>query len=145
VLAVVSGVLGAYGILSSDNLLQIILASNVGTFLVYGMTNFLVMIAFWARPERSALKHILVPALGLLANVGMLLTVLFMSISSGGSTQTDTLIAVGIVAVWIVVGAAWLTLNSRATQTPILVRRGPVELATVGDRAVASERIEAAG
>jgi uncharacterized membrane protein YciS (DUF1049 family) len=68
-----------------------------------------------------------------------------MSISSGGSTQTDTLIAVGIVAVWIVVGAAWLTLNSRATQTPILVRRGPVELATVGDRAVASERIEAAG
>ena len=145
VLAVVSGVLGAYGILSSDNLLQIILASNVGTFLVYGMTNFLVMIAFWARPERSALKHILVPALGLLANVGMLLTVLFMSISSGGSTQTDTLIAVGIVAVWIVVGAAWLTLNSRATQTPILVRRAPVELATVGDRAAASERIEAAG
>jgi amino acid transporter len=145
VLAVISGVLGAYGILSSDNLLQIILASNVGTFLVYGMTNFLVMIAFWARPERSALKHILVPALGLLANVGMLLTVLFMSISSGGSTQVDTLIAVGIVAVWIVIGAAWLTLNSRATQTPILVRRSPIELVTAGERAAASEPIEAAG
>jgi amino acid transporter len=136
VLAAVSAALGAYGILSADNLLQIILASNVGTFLVYGMTNFLVMIAFWARPERSSLKHILVPALGLLANLALLLTILVMSISAGGSTQTDTLIALGVVAVWIVIGAAWLTLNSRATRTPILVGR---------DRATAAERAEAAG
>jgi len=139
VLAAISAALGAYGILSADNLLQIILASNVGTFLVYGMTNFLVMIAFWARPERSSLKHILVPALGLLANLALLLTILVMSISAGGSTQTDTLIALGVVAVWIVIGAAWLTLNSRATRTPILVGRGG------GDRATAAERAEAAG
>ena len=138
VLAAISAALGAYGILSADNLLQIILASNVGTFLVYGMTNFLVMIAFWARPERSSLKHILVPALGLLANLALLLTILVMSISAGGSTQTDTLIALGVVAAWIVVGAAWLTLNSRATRTPILVGRG-------GDRATAAERAVATG
>jgi amino acid transporter len=138
VLAAISAALGAYGILSADNLLQIILASNVGTFLVYGMTNFLVMLAFWARPERSALKHILVPALGLLANLALLLTILVMSISAGGSTQTDTLIALGVVAAWIGVGAAWLMLNSRATRTPILVGRG------VGDRGAVTERIEAA-
>src|SRR5665811_1888065 len=118
VLAVISAGLGAYGILSADNLLQIILASNVGTFLVYGMTNFLVMLAFWARPERSALKHILVPALGLLANLALLLTILVMSISAGGSTQTDTLIALGVVAVWIVAGAVWLAVNSRAAGRP---------------------------
>ena len=139
VLAAVSAALGAYGILSADNLLQIILASNVGTFLVYGMTNFLVMIAFWARPERSSLKHILVPALGLLANLALLLTILVMSISAGGPTQTDTLIALGVVAAWIVIGAAWITLNSRATRTPILVGRSG------GERASASEPAEAAG
>ena len=132
VLAAISALFGAYGILSADNLLQIILASNVGTFLVYGMTNFLVMIAFWARPERSAIKHILVPALGLLANLALLGAIVAMSISSGGSTQTDTLIALGVVAVWIVVGVVWLTLSSRAAGRPILVGRSrgePAEMA----------------
>lgn len=143
VLAAISAALGAYGILSADNLLQIILASNVGTFLVYGMTNFLVMIAFWARPERSALKHILVPALGLVANLALLATILVMSISSGGSTQTDTLIAVAIVGVWVVVGAVWLTVNSRATRKPILVRRTDRELPEMAG--TAREPAEAAG
>ena len=40
-LAIVSAVLGGYAVLSADNLLQITLASNTGTFLVYGMTNAL--------------------------------------------------------------------------------------------------------
>jgi hypothetical protein len=55
-----------------------------------------------------------------------------MSISSGGSTQTDTLIALGVVAVWIVVGVVWLTLSSRAAGRPILVGRSrgePAEMA----------------
>ncbi len=123
VLATVSALLGAYGVLSSDNLLQIILASNVGTFLVYGMTNLLVMVAFWARPERSALKHIFIPALGLLANLAMLGAVVVMSISAGGTTQADTLVALAVVLAWIVVGAAWLLANSRATRRSILVAR----------------------
>ena len=38
ILAVVSGAIGAYGVLSVDNLTQITLASNTGTFLMYGMT-----------------------------------------------------------------------------------------------------------
>jgi len=90
------------------------------------------MIAFWARPERSALKHILVPALGLLANLALLGAILVMSISSGGTTQTDTLIALGVVAAWIVAGAVWLAVNSRAAGRPILVGRSgstPVEMA----------------
>ena len=60
-LAAVSAVIGGYGVLSADNLLQTILASNVGTFLVYGMTNAIVLLAFWHRAERNAVKHIVVP------------------------------------------------------------------------------------
>ena len=123
-LAAVSAVIGAYGVLSADNLLQVILASNIGTFLVYGMTNLLVVIAFWHRRERNALKHVLVPGLGLFANVAMLLAILGMSLGSAGPTQSDTLIALGVVAVWIVVGAAWLVLNSRASRRSLLVRPG---------------------
>jgi hypothetical protein len=44
-----------------------------------------------------------------------------MSISSGGSTQTDTLIALAIVGAWIVVGAVWLFANSAASKKSLLV------------------------
>ena len=63
------------------------------------------------------MKHVIVPTLGMVANIGMLVGIVYMSVSSGGSTQTDTLIALGIVGVWIVVGAAWLVFNSATTKT----------------------------
>ncbi len=121
-LTVVSAILGGYAVLSADNLLQITLASNTGTFLVYGMTNALVLFAFGGVHKRNILKHVVIPVAGLLANVGMLAGVIFMSVSSGGSTQTDTLIALVAVGIWIVIGAVWLVLNSAATNTSLLVK-----------------------
>ena len=121
-LAIVSAVLGGYAVLSADNLLQITLASNTGTFLVYGMTCALVLVAFGHQHKRNILKHVIIPVLGLLANLGMLVGIVYMSVSSGGSTQTDTLIALAIVGVWILVGAVWLVLNSASTKTSLLVK-----------------------
>jgi APA family basic amino acid/polyamine antiporter len=120
-LAIVSAVLGGYAVLSADNLLQITLASNTGTFLVYGMTCALVLVAFGGQHKRHAIRHVVVPTLGLLANIGMLIGVVYMSVSSGGSTQTDTLIALVIVGVWILIGAVWLLFNSAASKTSLLV------------------------
>src|ERR1700682_448152 len=85
-LAVVSMGFGAYGVLSVDNLTQITLASNTGTFLVYGMTNLIVLLSFSGRAGRSVLKHILIPTIGAVANVGMLFAIVYLNISSGGST-----------------------------------------------------------
>ncbi len=121
-LAIVSAILGGYAVLSADNLLQITLASNTGTFLVYGMTNALVLFAFGGLHKRNLVKHVIVPVAGLLANIAMLVGVIYMSVSSGGSTQTDTLIALGIVGVWILIGAVWLLFNSAATKTSLLVK-----------------------
>jgi amino acid transporter len=121
-LAIISAVLGGYAVLSADNLLQITLASNTGTFLVYGMTNALVLFAFGGRHRRNVLKHVIIPVAGLVANLAMLAAVIVMSVSAGGSTQTDTLIALGAVVVWIVIGAIWLVFNSAATQTSLLVK-----------------------
>jgi basic amino acid/polyamine antiporter, APA family len=125
-LAVVSAVLGGYAVLSADNLLQITLASNTGTFLVYGMTCALVLVAFGHQHKRNILKHVIVPVLGMLANIGMLVGVVYMSVSAGGSTQTDTIIALAVVGVWIVIGATWLIVNSAATKTSLLVKPQPV-------------------
>jgi APA family basic amino acid/polyamine antiporter len=115
-------VLGGYAVLSADNLLQITLASNTGTFLVYGMTCALVLVAFGHQHKRNFIRHVVVPVLGLLANVGMLIGIVYMSVSSGGATQTDTLIALGIVGAWIIVGAVWLVLNSAGSNKSLLVR-----------------------
>jgi APA family basic amino acid/polyamine antiporter len=121
-LALVSAVLGGYAVLSADNLLQITLASNTGTFLVYGMTCALVLVAFGHNHKRNLVRHVIIPVLGLLANIGMLAGVVYMSVSAGGSTQTDTLIALGIVGVWILIGAAWLVLNSASSKQSLLVK-----------------------
>ena len=119
-LAVISAGFGAYGVLSADNLLQITLASNTGTFLVYGMTNLIVIVAFSHRPEKSFIKHFLVPGLGALANVAMLGAVVYESVTAGGSTATDTVIALAIVGAWILAGVIWLVFNSAATKTSIM-------------------------
>ncbi len=121
-LAIVSAILGGYAVLSADNLLQITLASNTGTFLVYGMTNAIVLFAFGGVHKRNLVKHVIIPVAGLIANIGMLVGVVFMSVSSGGSTQSDTVIALAIVGVWIVVGAVWLVVNSSLTRTSLLVK-----------------------
>lgn len=120
VLAAISAGFGAYGVLNVDNLTQITLASNTGTFLVYGLTNLIALIAFWSDGP-SVVKHKLVPAAGLLANLAALGGVIFLSISAGGATQRDTLIALAIVAVWAVVGACWFALNTRRLGHPVLV------------------------
>jgi amino acid transporter len=120
-LAVLSAALGAYGVLSADNLLQITLASNTGTFLVYGMTNVIVIVAFAGRAGRSLFKHIVIPTVGAIANIAMLGAVILASVSAGGSTQTDTLIALGIVVAWVVVGLVWLVAGSSARKQSVLV------------------------
>jgi APA family basic amino acid/polyamine antiporter len=125
-LTVTSALLGGYAVLSADNLLQVILASNTGTFLVYGMTNALVLFAFGGAHRRNVFKHVLVPVLGMLANAAMLAGVILMGLSAGGSTQTDALIALGVVTVWVVVGAIWLILNSASTRTSLLVKPAAV-------------------
>ncbi|MDP9326236.1 MAG: APC family permease [Candidatus Dormibacteraeota bacterium] len=121
ILAVISAVIGAYGVLSVDNLTQITLASNTGTFLVYGMTNLICIIAFASRRDRHVLKHYIVPGLGLLANLGMLFAIFYLNIFvAGGATATDTIIALGIVVVWLLAGVIWMVVNSAVKKQPLL-------------------------
>ena len=123
ILVAVSAVFGAYGVLNVHNLTRITLASNFGTFLVYGLTNLIALIAFAGRPATNVLKHIIVPILGLVANLVMLLAVLYLGIHGGGASAVDAKVALAIVVVWLVAGAIWLVGNSSARQQPILVRQ----------------------
>jgi basic amino acid/polyamine antiporter, APA family len=125
VLVAVSAVIGGYGVLSADNLTQITLASNTGTFLVYGLTNLIALIAFVGRPGARFLQHRLVPVLGFLANLVMLLGIVYLSIKAGGSSSTNAVIALAMVGVWLAVGIVWFIFNTRKNRLPILMSKTP--------------------
>jgi amino acid transporter len=122
ILVLVSAIFGAYGVLNVDHLTQITLASNTGTFLVYGMTNLIALIAFLGRPGAKFLQHRLVPVLGFLANLLMLIAIVVLSFKSGGSTSKDALIALIMVAVWLVAGVVWFITNTRRQGHAVLVK-----------------------
>ncbi len=124
-LVLVSAIIGAYGVLSVDNLTQVTLASNTGTFLVYGMTNLIALVAFFRRPGANFIKHRLVPMFGLLANLIMLIGVVFLSFKAGGSTSKDAIIALVMVVVWLVAGIVWFVINTRKQGHRILVKHMP--------------------
>jgi len=113
VLTGLSALLGIYGVHTVDNLTQITLASNTGTFLVYGLTCFITIVAFASRHDRHVLKHYFVPGIGLLMNIGELLGVVYLAIKAGGTSSTDAYKALGIVGAWIVLGVVWVMANPR--------------------------------
>jgi len=121
-LVLISAAFGAYGVISVDNLTQITLASNTGTFLIYGLTNAIALVAFFKRPGSKFLQHILIPVFGALANLMMLVGIVYLSFSAGGATSKDTVIALGMVVVWLAAGIIWFVSNSKKQSQPVMVR-----------------------
>jgi APA family basic amino acid/polyamine antiporter len=111
ILAAVSAAFGVYGVYSVDTVTQITLASNFGTFLVYGATCLIAMVAFASHQDKNLFKHFAIPGLGLVMNLAELGGIVYLAIIAGGSTGMDAWIAIGIVAVWIVLGVLWIALN----------------------------------
>jgi amino acid transporter len=94
-----------------DNITQITLASNTGTFLVYGMTCVVAIVAFASRHDKHPLKHYVVPGVGAFMNLAELIGVVFLAISTGGATSKDAYKSIAIVVGWIAIGAIWVALN----------------------------------
>ncbi len=122
ILVAVSAVIGSIGVVSVINLTAITLASNIGTFVLYALTCVWTVVAFSGRADFHPLKHVVVPVLGLLANL-LMLGVIF-GLGFTGGTQTDlfkeSLLAVGIAIGWAVVSGLYFVLRSRATGRPII-------------------------
>jgi amino acid transporter len=112
IMVIVSALFGAYGVRSADNLLQITLASNVGTFILYGFTCLVTLVAFWSHADREFLRHKVVPLAGAVLNVFMMLAVFYIALSAGGTSAEDGQKALLIVGVWIMLGIVWFIWNS---------------------------------
>jgi amino acid transporter len=122
VLVAVSAIIGAIGTLSVVSLTAVTLASNLGTFILYALTCLWTIIAFAGRPERSGFAHLIIPSLGLLANLVMLVTIFWMGFLGGGDSQTESIGALAIAAVWALLSGAYVVVRSRRSGRPILVQ-----------------------
>jgi amino acid transporter len=113
ILVALSAALGVFGANPHqvDNLTQITLASNTGTFLVYGFTCIIAVVAFTSRHDRHPVKHFLVPGLGALMNIAELIGVVYIAVEGSGTSPGNAYKALGVVGLWCVIGAVWVLLN----------------------------------
>ncbi|HUZ78362.1 MAG TPA: APC family permease, partial [Chloroflexota bacterium] len=88
---------------------------NFGTFVLYALTCLWTIIAFAGRLNFSLVKHLIVPVMGLLANLAMLLTILGLGFIGGGDSQTESMMALIIAALWLVASVAYVLFNNRKT------------------------------
>jgi APA family basic amino acid/polyamine antiporter len=118
VLTLVSALIGAFGVLSLRNLTAIMLLSNFGTFLLYGVTCLIAVLAL-SRERRSILTKYIIPIAGFAVNMIMMLAVVWLGVIGGGDTQWAAFVAIAITAIWMAIGLAYFALNSRSKQSGI--------------------------
>ena len=97
-----------------NSLLTITLASNFGTFLLYGLSCFTCMVGFSGRPEYSVVKHLLIPIFGLVANLGCMIFYLVGPFMGYGA-KMEPFTALGIAAVWAIYGGIYFVRSRKAT------------------------------
>lgn len=119
-LTVISALVGSYGVLNVNNLTQITLISNLGTFFLYGITCVICIVAFLGVEKRNWFTTVIAPALGGLLNGTMLLGVLYYAVTAGGTSQVNTLIAVAFCGAWLVIGCGYLYARQLIAGIPIL-------------------------
>jgi len=112
VLVVVSTLIAAVGVQSVVGLTGIGLASNFGTFVLYGLTCMWCIVAFSGREDFSVLKHLIVPGVGLIMNVAMLGAILYLYVIGNADSQHEAYICLGIAGAWAVVSGLYVAISS---------------------------------
>jgi amino acid transporter len=121
------GIFSSFGFSTHDqmaalpnSLLTITLTSNFGTFILYALSCFLCIVAFWKRPDFNVILHLIIPGFGLLANL-VLMAFYVISPVFGLGTFKEPLLALGISAVWGIYGAIYFIRSSKAKGKAVLL------------------------
>ena len=113
ILVVVSAILGSIGVLNVTALTGITLASNIGTFALYALICGLTFVTFVGREEFHSVKHAVIPFLGLVGNIGLLVGVVFIGLTTPGVSEDATKMALYITGGWGLVSVIYLVWNSK--------------------------------
>ncbi len=95
-----------------NGLLVVTLTSNFGTFLLYGLTNIVCIVAFREHESFHGFKHVVIPVFGAVANFACLAFYIIGPIEGLGSVK-EPLLAVAIAVIWGVYGAVYFVRNSK--------------------------------
>jgi amino acid transporter len=90
------------------------LASNFGTFLLYGLSCFICMVAYHKHPNFKVVRHWLIPAFGILANI-VCMAFYLVGPFMGYGTKMEPFTALGIAAVWAIYGGIYFIRSSKAS------------------------------
>lgn len=111
-LVAVSAGIAAIGVRSVVGLTGITLASNLGTFILYGLTCVWTIIAFRPRKDFNFFKHGLVPALGLITNVIMVGAILYLYIIGNADSRNEAKICFIIAGAWAAISFLYIAFTS---------------------------------
>jgi len=103
-----------------NTLLTITLTSNFGTFILYALTCFLSIVAYHKHPNFNFILHLLIPGLGLLANLGCMGAYLVLPVFGIGTIK-EPLLALCIAGLWGIYGAIYFIRSSARKNKPALL------------------------
>ena len=106
-----------------NSLLTVTLASNFGTFLLYGLSCITCFVAYHNHPNFKVVRHLLVPIFGVVANLACMAFYLIGPFMGYG-TKMEPLLALGIAAVWAIYGGIYFTrAGKKAGRTTLVTSR----------------------
>ncbi len=124
---IVSGIVATVGVLGGVVALTgITLASNLGTFVLYALICGITFVAFAGSKEFHALRHRIIPALGMMLNILMVIAIFSIGILSGGTTAQSTYLALGIAVGWLAVSVAYFYITSSRQKKEIILSMNTV-------------------
>ncbi|MGH7441177.1 MAG: amino acid permease [bacterium] len=112
VLVVVSCVIAAIGVQSVDGLTGITLASNFGTFVLYGLVCIWTWIAYKDRPDFSVLKHLAIPLGGLILNVLMCMGIFYLNMTGTADNKIEAQICFYIAGGWALLSFVYVMVTT---------------------------------
>ncbi len=106
-----------------NSLLTVTLASNFGTFLLYGLSCITCFVAYHKHPKFKVIRHLLIPIFGVAANLACMAFYLIGPFMGYG-TKMEPLFALGIAAVWAIYGGIYFTrAGKRSGRTTLVTSR----------------------
>jgi len=106
-----------------NSLLTVTLASNFGTFLLYGLSCVICMVAYHKHPNFKVIRHLLIPVFGLVANLACMAFYLIGPFMGYG-TKMEPLLALGIAFVWAIYGGIYFArAGKKAGRTTLVTSR----------------------
>ncbi|MCX5813178.1 MAG: amino acid permease [Proteobacteria bacterium] len=111
-LIIAVSIIGVVGVQSVVGLTGIALASNLGTFILYGLTCIWTIVAFKGRSDFNALKHAVIPSVGVIVNALMVGAILYLYTTGNADAKAEAKICFMIAGGWAIIALIYVAMTT---------------------------------